>query len=115
MPKRQGSWLRRALIAAATIILLVAAFILRTLYSAGAFTHVEPHFSGTCRRIPGPVGAEDIHLEKKGSTIGPLDLLIAAHARSRGASLVTANMREFRRVPGLKCIGWKRASPVKPL
>ncbi len=49
-------------------------------------------------------------LEKKGTTIGPLDLLIAAHARSRGASLVTANLQEFRRVPGLKCIGWKRAA-----
>ncbi|MBI1815468.1 MAG: type II toxin-antitoxin system VapC family toxin [Deltaproteobacteria bacterium] len=52
------------------------------------------------------------HLEKKGSTIGPLDLLIAAHARSRGASLVTANVREFRRVPGLKCIGWIRVSRI---
>jgi tRNA(fMet)-specific endonuclease VapC len=52
------------------------------------------------------------HLEKKGSIIGPLDLLIAAHARSRGASLVTANTREFRRVPGLKCIGWRHPSQV---
>lgn len=50
------------------------------------------------------------HLEHKGTTIGPLDLLIAAHARSRGASLVTANLREFRRVPGLKCVAWKRAA-----
>lgn len=49
------------------------------------------------------------HLEKKGRTIGPLDLLIAAHARSRGAGLVTANLREFGRVPGLKCIRWRRA------
>ena len=53
------------------------------------------------------------HLEKKGITIGPLDLLIAAHARSRGATLVTANLREFRRVPALKCIAWKRASRRK--
>ncbi len=50
------------------------------------------------------------HLEKKGTTIGPLDLLIAAHARSRSANLVTANMQEFRRVPGLSCVRWKRAS-----
>jgi tRNA(fMet)-specific endonuclease VapC len=51
------------------------------------------------------------HLEQAGTTIGPLDLLIAAHARSRGARLVTANLREFRRVPGLRCIGWTR--PVR--
>lgn len=44
------------------------------------------------------------HLEKSGTTIGPMDLLIAAHARSRGATLFTANAREFRRVPGLKII-----------
>jgi tRNA(fMet)-specific endonuclease VapC len=48
-------------------------------------------------------------LEKRGMSIGPLDLLIAAHARSRGARLLTANVREFRRVPGLECLGWKRA------
>jgi tRNA(fMet)-specific endonuclease VapC len=52
------------------------------------------------------------HLEKKGNTIGPLDLLIAAHARSRGASLVTANLQEFRRVSGLKCIKWKHSARV---
>jgi arylesterase/paraoxonase len=65
MPKRRRSSLRRALIAAATIVLLVAAFILRTLYAAGAFTHIEPHFSGTCRRVPGPVGAEDITIQPR--------------------------------------------------
>lgn len=52
------------------------------------------------------------HLETKGYTIGPLDLLIAAHARSRGARLVTANLQEFRRVPGLKCVHWKRKARV---
>ena len=46
-------------------------------------------------------------LEKKGTRIGPLDLLIAAHARSLGASLVTGNLREFRRVKGLKVTAWK--------
>lgn len=53
------------------------------------------------------------HLEKAGATTGPLDLLIAAHARSRGARLVTANLREFRRVPGLRCTGWTRAGRSK--
>jgi tRNA(fMet)-specific endonuclease VapC len=46
------------------------------------------------------------HLESQGMPIGPLDLLIAAHARSLGATLLTANLGEFRRVPGLKCAAW---------
>ena len=46
-------------------------------------------------------------LEKKGTLIGPLDLLIAAHARSLGATLITANVGEFRRVKGLKVLVWK--------
>src|SRR5262245_21078745 len=50
------------------------------------------------------------HLERAGTTIGPLDLLIAAHARSRGARLVTANLREFGRVPGLRCVRWGGAA-----
>jgi tRNA(fMet)-specific endonuclease VapC len=48
-----------------------------------------------------------IDLEKKGTSIGPLDLLIAAHARSLGATLLTANLGEFRRVKGLKVLAWK--------
>ena len=38
--------------------------------------------------------------------IGPLDLLIAAHARTLGAILVTANAAEFRRVQGLHVENW---------
>ena len=45
-------------------------------------------------------------LEATGKTLGPLDLLIAAQARSLGATLVTANPREFKRVNGLKVQGW---------
>ncbi len=47
------------------------------------------------------------NLERKGILIGPLDLLIAAHARSLGATLITANVGEFRRVKGLKILAWK--------
>ena len=46
-------------------------------------------------------------LEAAGTPIGPLDLLIAAQARSLGATLVTANAGEFRRVKGLKVLAWK--------
>ena len=46
------------------------------------------------------------HLERKGTPIGPYDYLIAAQARRRGATLVTANRREFERVPGLMVADW---------
>jgi tRNA(fMet)-specific endonuclease VapC len=44
-------------------------------------------------------------LERAGTPIGSHDLFIAAHARSRGLTLVTHNLREFARVPGLKVQG----------
>jgi len=45
-------------------------------------------------------------LESAGQTIGPLDLLIAAHALALEATLVTHNTREFKRVPNLKIDDW---------
>ena len=45
-------------------------------------------------------------LEAAGTPIGPNDLLIAAHALSLGATLVTDNLREFARVPGLAVENW---------
>ena len=45
-------------------------------------------------------------LQKKGMVIGPLDMLIAAHARSRNLVLVTNNKDEFERVEGLSVIDW---------
>ena len=45
-------------------------------------------------------------LEKAGTPIGHYDYLIAAQARRRGATLVTANVREFARVPGLLLADW---------
>lgn len=46
------------------------------------------------------------HLEKAGSPIGPMDMLIAAHALALGVCLVTNNEREFSRVRGLKVENW---------
>jgi tRNA(fMet)-specific endonuclease VapC len=45
-------------------------------------------------------------LERAGTPIGPYDILIAGQARRRGAVLVTANVRDFSRVPGLKTEDW---------
>ncbi|TDF64098.1 type II toxin-antitoxin system VapC family toxin [Cupriavidus sp. L7L] len=45
-------------------------------------------------------------LERKGTVIGANDMLIAAHALSLGAVLVTDNMGEFSRVNGLRCENW---------
>ena len=45
-------------------------------------------------------------LERAGTPIGNHDLFIAAHARSRNVTLVTHNMRELERVPGLRVEDW---------
>lgn len=46
------------------------------------------------------------YLERKGNSIGPLDLMIAAHAQSVKMTLVTNNIKEFSRVPHLKMENW---------
>ena len=45
-------------------------------------------------------------LEKKGQVIGVHDMLIAAHALSLGATMVTNNVKEFERVEGLSVENW---------
>src|ERR1700693_6140704 len=45
-------------------------------------------------------------LERRGMPIGAMDMMIAAHARSLNAVLVTNNTKHFRRVPGLKVENW---------
>ncbi len=45
-------------------------------------------------------------VEAKGRPIGNLDLLIAAHALARGATLVSNNTRHFSQVPGLRLANW---------
>lgn len=46
-------------------------------------------------------------LERRGVVIGPYDLQIAAHALSLGLVLVSDNVREFRRVKGLRVENWR--------
>ena len=47
-------------------------------------------------------------LERKGTPIGPMDMLIAGHARSEGLVLVTNNTREFFRVDDLEVEDWTK-------
>ncbi len=48
-------------------------------------------------------------LYRKGSPIGPYDMMIAGHARSCGLILVTNNLKEFERVDGLRLENWAQA------
>ena len=45
-------------------------------------------------------------LERKGTPIGPHDILIASHARASGLTLVTNNLSEFKRVAKLRLATW---------
>ena len=53
-------------------------------------------------------GAVRADLERKGTPIGPMGMLIAGHARSRGLILVTNNTREFFRVNELEVEDWTK-------
>lgn len=49
------------------------------------------------------------HLTRQGTPIGPNDLLVAAHALTNNLTVITANVGEFSRVPGLKVENWLQA------
>ena len=63
---------------------------------------VEP-FDDAAAAVYGTVRAV---LERAGTPIGSMDLLIAAHALALSRTLVTNNARELRRVKGLKVENW---------
>lgn len=46
------------------------------------------------------------YLQKRGTPIGTMDMLIAAHAKTENLIIVTNNVREFERVPNLKIENW---------
>ena len=59
----------------------------------------------------GPTAASEYgeiraYLQRKGTHIGPLDILIAGHAKAENLVLVTNNVREFERVPGFHLENW---------
>ena len=74
--------------------------ILETLLAKG---FEQPAFDSEDAAEAGDIRAA---LERKGTPIGPYDLVIAAQARRRAATLVTLNRREFARVPGLSVTNW---------
>jgi tRNA(fMet)-specific endonuclease VapC len=47
-------------------------------------------------------------LEARGTPLGPLDMMIASHALALRATLVTSNLAEFKRVPGLRSVDWTK-------
>ena len=71
-------------------------------------------FLNACETLAFDFGAADAagriraDLESSGTKIGPYDTLIAGHALSLGASVLTGNSREFERVEGLDVILWNR-------
>ena len=58
--------------------------------------------------IAGHYGRIRVELERRGTSIGAYDLLIAAHGVASGITVVTRNDREFRRVKSLKVENWIR-------
>jgi tRNA(fMet)-specific endonuclease VapC len=63
----------------------------------------QPDFDSSDAAEAGDIRA---HLGRLGQPIGPYDILIAAQARRRGATLVTLNRAEFDRVEGLNVTDW---------
>lgn len=63
----------------------------------------ELAYGGDANRI---YGRHRAVLKKAGTPIGSLDMLIAAHALSEDAILITNNIREFSRIEGLKLQDW---------
>ncbi len=69
----------------------------------GAITHVPFDFDAAQE-----AAQIRVDLEARGLVIGPMDLLIAGIAVSRGAVLATSNTREFSRVKGLRLTDWTK-------
>ena len=58
------------------------------------------------QHVAAHTGQLKAELAKRGQLIGPYDQMIAGHARSQGLIIVTNNLREFERVPGLRSEDW---------
>jgi tRNA(fMet)-specific endonuclease VapC len=71
-----------------------------------AVARTEP-WDAACAEFHGRLRAQ---LQRKGHALGDFDQMIAAHALALGAVLVTDNLRQFKRVQGLRVENWIRAS-----
>lgn len=60
------------------------------------------------KRLVECYGKIRVFLESKGKTIGPFNMLIAAHALSLDLTIISNNIEEFVRIPNLKCKNWLR-------
>ena len=60
------------------------------------------------KRLVECYGEIRVLLASKGRTIGPLDMLIAAHALSLDLTIISNNIKKFERIPNLKCENWIR-------
>jgi len=102
-----------------TSALCISTIVLAELYY-GAARHPQRHsirkeideFVARLVVIPWDETAADHYgnirtdIEKFGTPIGAMDMMIAAHARSQGATLVSNNIRHFDKVPGLLIENW---------
>jgi tRNA(fMet)-specific endonuclease VapC len=61
-------------------------------------------FGDAAARASGGLAAD---LQRRGAPIGPYDILIAGHALSIDAQVVTSNVAEFSRVRGLTVVNWR--------
>lgn len=81
----------------------------RFLLDTNIVSHLIRYPQGIIRDRIAEVGEETVirfSAESSGCPSGPNDLLIAAHARALGLTLVTHNLTEFSRVPGLLVQNW---------
>jgi len=82
------------------------------LYGAANSSREVEHFAARLEVLPfdaeAAAHAADIraNLGRQGQMIGAYDVLIAAHARARGLVVVTGNLKEFKRVEGLRAEDW---------
>ncbi len=54
---------KKLLVGSGVLVMLLSGVLLETLYSAGVFRTIEPHYTGICTRVDGVVGAEDITID----------------------------------------------------
>ncbi len=99
----------------------VSAIVAQELWAGTSSQKLGPRSTKSLRQILSmltvvPFGAEaaetagllELELSRKGTQIGVFDSLIAGHALSEGATLVTQNVKDFKRVPGLEIVDWSK-------